>query len=188
MKVNGNLNRILSLLERAREESNSSNRLEQIANNRFVYSVNVKGRCVCVICELNYEKMRKSNRVIGLKPIDKLDKEKEEKRILEKKLTKFDFVVINNGVNEYPLIILFEEDLEETKVNFAFLKNENKENISGLVIKPIFFKNEEKELTVLIDDIEIKKEDIFSEQKICAGRKLLILKDGRKFIVNSRIH
>ena len=108
-------------------------------------------------------------------------------RILEKKLTKFDFVVINNGVNEYPLIILFEEDLEETKVNFAFLKNENKENISGLVIKPIFFKNEEKELTVLIDDIEIKKEDIFSEQKICAGRKLLILKDGRKFIANETI-
>lgn len=97
MKINGNLNRILSMLERAREESNKSNRLEPIEDNRFVYSVNVEGHCVCVICELNDEKMRKSNRVIGLKPIDKLDKEREENRILEKKLTKFDFLVINNG-------------------------------------------------------------------------------------------
>ena len=141
---------------------------------------------MCVICELNDEKMRKSNRVIGLKPIDKLDKEREEENIVEKKLTKFDFLVINNGINEYPVILL-EEDLEDTKVNFAFFNNEDKENISGLVIKPIFFKNKEKELTLLIDEVEIKKEDIFSAQKICAGRKLLILKDGRKYIVNSVI-
>ena len=43
MKINGNLNRILSMLERAREESNKSNRLEPIEDNRFVYSVNVEG-------------------------------------------------------------------------------------------------------------------------------------------------
>jgi hypothetical protein len=186
MKVNGNLNRILSMLERARVESNKINRLEPIENNKFVYSINAEGRCLCVICELNDEKMRKSNRVIGLKPIDKLDKEREEKKIVEKKLTKFDFLVVDNRVNEYPVILL-EEDLEETKVNFAFLKNENKENISGLVIKPIFFKNKEKELILLIDEIQIKKGDIFSAQKICAGRKLLILKDGRKYIINSVI-
>ena len=34
--------------------------------------------------------MKKSNRVIGLKPIDKLDKEREEENIVEKKLTKKD--------------------------------------------------------------------------------------------------
>lgn len=95
-------------------------------------------------------------------------------------------MVINNGVNEYPVILL-EQDLEETKVNFAFFNNEDKKNISGVVIKPIFFKNKERELTLLIDEIEIKKGDIFSAQKICAGRKLLILKDGRKYIVNSVI-
>jgi len=184
MEVNGNLSRILNLLEKARVESN---RLEPIENNKFVYSINTEGRCVCVICELKDEKMRKSNRVIGLKPIDKLDKEREEKKIVEKKQTKFDFLVVSNDTNQYPVILL-EEDLEETKVNFAFLNNENKENISGLVIKPIFFKDKERELTLLIEEVEIKKEDIFSEQKICAGRKLLILEDGRKFIVNSRIH
>lgn len=187
MKVNGNLNRILSMLEKAREESNKSNRLEPIEDNRFVYSVNVEGHCVCVICELNDEKMRKSNRVIGLKPIDKLDKEREENRILEKKLTKFDFLVINNGLNQYPVILL-EEDLEDTKVTYIFLKNEDKENIRGFVIKPIFFKNKEKELTLLIDEIEVNKENIFFEQKICAGRKLIVMKDGKKFIANSRIH
>lgn len=184
MKINGNLSRILNLLEKAREESNQSNRLEE--DTRFVYSVNLEGHCVCVVCELDYEKIKKSNRVIGLKPIDKLDKEREEKKIVEKKLTKFDFLVINNGVNEYPVILL-EQDLEETKVNFAFFNNEDKKNISGVVIKPIFFKNKERELTLLIDEIEIKKGDIFSAQKICAGRKLLILKDGRKYIVNSVI-
>lgn len=184
MKVNGNLSRILNLLEKAREESNQSNRLEE--DTRFVYSVNLEGHCVCVVCELDYEKIKKSNRVIGLKPIDKLDKEREEKKIVEKKLTKFDFLVINNGVNEYPVILL-EQDLEETKVNFAFFNNEDKKNISGVVIKPIFFKNKERELTLLIDEIEIKKGDIFSAQKICAGRKLLIFKDGRKYIVNSVI-
>ena len=105
--------------------------------------------------------MRKSNRVIGLKPIDKLDKEREEKKIVEKKQTKFDFLVVSNDTNQYPVILL-EEDLEETKVNFAFLNNENKENISGLVIKPIFFKDKERELTLLIEEVEIKKEDIFS--------------------------
>lgn len=78
MKVNGNLSRILNLLEKAREESNQSNRLEE--DTRFVYSVNLEGHCVCVVCELDYEKIKKSNRVIGLKPIDKLDKEREEKK------------------------------------------------------------------------------------------------------------
>ena len=96
-------------------------------------------------------------------------------------------MVINNGVNEYPVILL-EQDLEETKVNFAFFNNEDKKNISGVVIKPIFFKNKEKELTLLIDEIEVNKENIFSEQKICAGRKLIVMKDGKKFIANSRIH
>lgn len=187
MKVNGNLNRILSMLEKAREEGNKSNRLEQIEDNRFVYSVNLEGHCVCVVCELDYEKIKKSNRVIGLKPIDKLDKEREEEKIVEKKLTKFDFLVINNGVNEYPVILL-EQDLEETKVNFTFFNNEDKKNISGVVIKPIFFKNKEKELTLIIDEIEVNKENIFSEQKICAGRKLIVMKDGKKFIANSRIH
>lgn len=142
---------------------------------------------MCVICELNDEKMRKSNRVIGLKPINICDKEREENKIIEKKITKFDFLVVNNGINEYPVILL-EEELEETKVNFVFIKNENKKNISGLVIKPIFFKKDKKELILLIDEIEIEKEDIFSEQKICSGRKLLMFKDGRKFIANSTIH
>jgi hypothetical protein len=42
-------------------------------------------------------------------------------------------------------------------------------------------------LILLIDEIEIEKEDIFYEQKICAGRKLLMFKDGRKFIANETI-
>lgn len=45
MKVNGNLSRILNLLEKAREESNQSNRLEE--DTRFVYSVNLERHCVC---------------------------------------------------------------------------------------------------------------------------------------------
>lgn len=39
MKVNGNLNRILSMLERAREESNKSNRLEPIVKTTDLFTV-----------------------------------------------------------------------------------------------------------------------------------------------------
>lgn len=44
MKINGNLNRILNLLEKAREESN---RLEPIEDKRFIYALSVGKKCIC---------------------------------------------------------------------------------------------------------------------------------------------
>ena len=39
----------------------------------------------------------------------------------------------------------------------------------------------------MVEEIKIKKDEIFSEQEICSGRKMLILKNGKKFIGNTNI-
>lgn len=39
----------------------------------------------------------------------------------------------------------------------------------------------------MVEEIKIKKSDIFSEQEICSGRKMILLKNGKKFIGNIEI-
>lgn len=181
MKVNGNLNRILSLLERAREENN---RLEPIENKRFIYALSVGESCICFDCRLNESD---TNRVMKKSSVDKNHKKEEEGKIIEKSVTNYDFIIINNSIQEYPVILL-NDDISETKVSYMLVKKEDNERISGVLINPIFYDKKENELIILGSSLEIDKSEFFLEQKICTGRKLLILKDGRKFIVNSRIH
>ena len=68
-----------------------------------------------------------------------------------------------------------------------FVKKEHNKRISGVLITPIFYDEKENELIILGSSLEIEKSDIFLEQKICAGRKLIMLEDGKKYIVNEVI-
>ena len=184
MKINGNLNRILSLLERAREEINSSNRLEPIENKRFLCALSVGESCICFDCRLNESD---TNRVMKKSSVDKDHKKEEEGKIIEKSITNYDFIVVNNSVYEYPVILL-NDDISETKVSYMLIKKEDNKRINGVIISPIFYDKEQNELIILGNSLEIEKSEIFLEQKICVGRKLLMLKDGRKFIANVTIH
>ena len=76
MKINGNLNRILSMLERARVESNKINRLEPIENKRFIYALSVGESCICFDCRLNESD---TNRVMKKVQLIKIIKKKKEK-------------------------------------------------------------------------------------------------------------
>lgn len=181
MKINGNLNRILNLLEKAREESN---RLEPIEDKRFIYALSVGKKCICFDCRLNESS---TNRVMETSSINQDHKKEEEGKIVEKSITNYDFVVVNNSIQEYPVILL-NDDISETKVSYMFVKKEHNKRISGVLINPIFYDEKENELIILGNSLEIEKSEIFLEQKICVGRKLLMLKDGRKFIANSRIY
>lgn len=184
MKVNGNLNRILSMLERAREESNKSNRLKPIEDNRFIYALSVGESCICFDCRLNESD---TNRVMKKSSVDKDHKKEEERKIIEKSITNYDFIVVNNSKNEYSVILL-NDDISETKVSYMLIKKEDNKRINGVIISPIFYDKEQNELIILGNSLEIEKSEIFLEQKICMGRKLLMLKDGRKFIANVTIH
>ena len=184
MKVNGNLNRILSMLEKAREESNKSNRLEPIENKRFIYALSVGESCICFDCRLNESD---TNRVMKKSSVDKDYKKEEEGKIIEKNITNYDFIVVNNSIYEYPVILL-NDDISETKVSYMLIKKEDNKRINGVIISPIFYDKEQNELIILGNSLEIEKSEIFLEQKICAGRKLIVMKDGKKFIANSRIH
>ena len=179
MKINSNLNRILNLLEKSRKEDIE---LKPIANNKFFYALSVDGECICFNAQLNQSS---TNRVMETNPIEKELKNIEEQKIIEKQVTSFDFIVVNNGQNEYPVILL-NEDIIETKTSYTLIKKE--ENfITGLELKPIFYDKEENELIILQSSLKIAKKDIFSEQEICSGRKMIILKDGKKFIANIEI-
>ena len=180
MKVNGNLNRILSMLERAREESNKSNRLKPIEDNRFIYALSVGESCICFDCRLNESD---TNRVMKKSSVDKDHKKEEERKIIEKSITNYDFIVVNNSKNEYSVILL-NDDISETKVSYMLIKKEDNKRINGVIISPIFYDKEQNELIILGNSLEIEKSEVFLEQKICVGRKLLMLKDGRKFIAN----
>jgi len=184
MKVNGNLNRILSMLERAREESNKSNRLKPIEDNRFIYALSVGESCICFDCRLNESD---TNRVMKKSSVDKDHKKEEERKIIEKSITNYDFIVVNNSKNEYSVILL-NDDISETKVSYMLIKKEDNKRINGVIISPIFYDKEQNELIILGNSLEIEKSEVFLEQKICVGRKLLMLKDGRKFIANVTIH
>ena len=178
MKINSNLNRVLSILERARKEQN--NRFQPIENNRFIYSVNNDGKCLCVLLKIN------TNIIMDFQTLSEQKKKEEEDRIVQKQYTKFDFLIANNNIKEYPIILL-DEDITETNVEFILIKREEQQEISGLLLKPILFKKEKNELTVMVEEIKIKKSDIFSEQEICSGRKMILLKNGKKFIGNIEI-
>ena len=184
MKVNGNLNRILSMLERAREESNKSNRLKPIEDNRFIYALSVGESCICFDCRLNESD---TNRVMKKSSVDKDHKKEEERKIIEKSITNYDFIVVNNSKNEYPVILL-NDDISETKVSYMLIKKEDNKRINGVIISPIFYDKEQNELIILGNSLEIEKSEVFLEKKICVGRKLLMLKDGRKFIANVTTH
>lgn len=180
MKINGNLNRILNLLEKAREESN---RLEPIEDKRFIYALSVGKKCICFDCRLNESS---TNRVMETSSINQDHKKEEEGKIVEKSITNYDFVVVNNSIQEYPVILL-NDDISETKVSYMFVKKEHNKRISGVLINSIFYDEKENELIILGSSLEIEKSDIFLEQKICAGRKLIMLEDGKKYIVNEVI-
>ena len=164
MKINSNLNRILSLLEESRKEDLE---LKPISNNKFIYALSVDGKCLCFNVELNQSS---TNRVTETNHVNKQVKLEEENKIVEKKITSFDFIVVNNGTYEYTVILL-NEDISETLTSYMLVKKQTNESLSGVLINPIFY----------------DKNEVFSEQQICSGRKLIILKDGKKLIANSMI-
>lgn len=180
MKINSNLNRILSLLEESRKEDLE---LKPISNNKFIYALSVDGKCLCFNVELNQSS---TNRVTETNHVNKQVKLEEENKIVEKKITSFDFIVVNNGTYEYTVILL-NEDISETLTSYMLVKKQTNESLSGVLINPIFYDKNEKELVIIQDKIKINKNEVFSEQQICSGRKLIILKDGKKLIANSSI-
>lgn len=180
MKINSNLNRVLKLLEEARE---CEQELKQIENTRFIYTLSVDGKCLCFNAELNQSS---TNRVMETTPVESEKKKLEEGKIIEKQVTSFDFIIVNNGSHEYPVILL-NDDIVETKTSYILIKKEENDVISGVEIKPIFYDRTQRELIILENALKINKNEIFSAQEICAGRKMIILKDGRKLIANSII-
>ena len=180
MKINSNSNRILSLLEESRKEDLE---LKPISNNKFIYALSVDGKCLCFNVELNQSS---TNRVTETNHVNKQVKLEEENKIVEKKITSFDFIVVNNGTYEYTVILL-NEDISETLTSYMLVKKQTNESLSGVLINPIFYDKNEKELVIIQDKIKINKNEVFSEQQICSGRKLIILKDGKKLIANSMI-
>ena len=180
MKINSNLNRILSLLEESRKEDLE---LKPISNNKFIYALSVDGKCLCFNVELNQSS---TNRVTETNHVNKQVKLEEENKIVEKKITSFDFIVVNNGTYEYTVILL-NEDISETLTSYMLVKKQTNESLSGVLINPIFYDKNEKELVIIQDKIKRNKNEVFSEQQICSGRKLIILKDGKKLIANSMI-
>lgn len=180
MKINSNLNRILSLLEESRKEDLE---LKPISNNKFIYALSIDGKCLCFNVELNQSS---TNRVTETNHVNKQVKLEEENKIVEKKITSFDFIVVNNGTYEYTVILL-NEDISETLTSYMLVKKQTNESLSGVLINPIFYDKNEKELVIIQDKIKINKNEVFSEQQICSGRKLIILKDGKKLIANSMI-
>lgn len=180
MQIKSNLNRILSLLEKSRKEDIE---LKPIANNKFIYALSVDGECICFNAQLNQSS---TNRFMETNPIENESKKIEEERIIEKEVTAFDFIVVNNGQNEYPVILL-NEDMGQTKTSYTLIRKEENDIILGVQIKPIFYDKEENELIIIQSSLKIAKNDIFSENEICAGRKMIILKDGRKLIANTFI-
>ena len=118
--------------------------------------------------------------------VDKDHKKEEEGKIIEKSITNYDFIVVNNSIYEYPVILL-NDDISETKVSYMLIKKEDNKRINGVIISPIFYDKEQNELIILGNSLEIEKSEIFLEQEICIGRKLIIMNDGRKFIVNETI-
>ena len=180
MKINSNLNRILSLLEESRKEDLE---LKPISNNKFIYALSVDGKCLCFNVEVSQSS---TNRVTETNHVNKQVKLEEENKIVEKKITSFDFIVVNNGTYEYTVILL-NEDISETLTSYMLVKKQTNESLSGVLINPIFYDKNEKELVIIQDKIKINKNEVFSEQQICSGRKLIILKDGKKLIANSMI-
>lgn len=178
MKINGNLNRILSLLERAREEINSSNRLEPIENKRFIYALSVGESCICFDCRLNESD---TNRVMKKSSVDKDHKKEEEGKIIEKSITNYDFIVVNNSVYEYPVILL-NDDISETKVSYMLIKKEDNKRINGVIISPIFYDKEQNELIILGNSLEIEKSEIFLEQKICVEESYLCSRTAKSLL------
>ena len=96
MKINSNLNRVLSILERARKEQN--NRFQPIENNRFIYSVNNDGKCLCVLLKINTNINILNNRIMDFQTLSEQKKKEEEDRIVQKQYTKFDFLIANNNI------------------------------------------------------------------------------------------
>ena len=79
MKINSNLNRVLSILERARKEQN--NRFQPIENNRFIYSINKDGKCLCTLLTINSNIL--NNRILELQALSEKDKKiKKKKKLL----------------------------------------------------------------------------------------------------------
>ena len=167
-------------MEKSRKEDLE---LKPIANNKFIYALSVDGKCLCFNAELNQSS---TNRVTETNHVNKQVKLEEENKIVEKKITSFDFIVVNNGTYEYTVILL-NEDISQTLTSYMLVKKQTNESLSGVLINPIFYDKNEKELIILENKIKISKKDIFSEQQICSGRKLIILKDGKKLIANSMI-
>lgn len=180
MKINSNLNRILNLLEKSRKEDIE---LKPIANNKFIYALSVDGECICFNAQLNQSS---TNRVIETTPVESEKKKLEEGKIIEKQVTSFDFIVVNNSTHQYPVILL-NDDIIETKTSYLLIQKEENDVISGVEIKPIFYDRTQRELIILESKIKIKKNEMFSDHEICVGRKMIILKDGKKLIANSII-
>lgn len=76
MKINSNLNRVLSILERARKEQN--NRFQPIENNRFIYSVNNDGKCLCVLLKINTNINILNNRIMDFQTLSEQKKRKKK--------------------------------------------------------------------------------------------------------------
>ena len=180
MKINSYLNRILSLLEESRKEDLE---LKPIANNKFIYALSVDGECICFSTQLNKSS---TNRVMETTPVESEKKKLEEGKIIEKQVTSFDFIVVNSSTHQYPVILL-NDDIIETKTSYLLIQKEENGVISGVEIKPIFYDRTQRELIILESKIKIKKNEMFSDHEICVGRKMIILKDGKKLIANSSI-
>ena len=84
-------------------------------------------------------------------------------------------------------MILLNDDIIETKTSYLLIQKEENGVISGVEIKPIFYDRTQRELIILESKIKIKKNEMFSDHEICVGRKMIILKDGKKLIANSSI-
>jgi hypothetical protein len=145
---------------------------------RFVFLIkDNKDSCRVIIG--NYETLRNN---LNLKSITEAEKKIEEKKIIKKELTNLDFMLLSNKESKFSVICLEERDLQNTKVKYLIIDNENKEEIKGRIVVPLIYSKENNEMIIFLSEKIIKRNDILGEFKITPDNKLLGISEKEFYI------
>lgn len=145
---------------------------------RFVFLITDK-KDSCKVIVGNYENLRSN---LNLKSINDKEKKQEEKKIIKKELTNLDFMLLSNKESKFPAICLEERDLQNTKVKYIIIDNENKQEIKGRIVVPLIYSKENNEMIIFLSEKIIKRNDILGEFKITPDNKLLGISEKEFYI------
>lgn len=166
------------LIQRVIEESENFERKSGIGN-RIVFSL-ISNDDTCKIVIADYTKLKVG---LGLKPISNEMKNNELSKVIKTRKLNENLLLITNNESMFPIINMDLSDLQDCNVNYMIVDSENKENIIGRSLVPWLFDNLNDELILWQDSIQINREEIIAEIKICKNRRVLILKNNKNYII-----